>query len=447
MNPSLLIKTLVVAALSLALFVPVGMIQNLVAERQARRNEAVAGIAEGWGKQQTVAGPWIAIPYERHWTEAKQELIDGRQHETRLERHESRVVTLPALEVQWIVDAEVTEKMRGIYKARLYGARILARGLVEVPSRSRYEDATSRYRWGTPRLVLGVSDPGGIRAASDLVIGGKPATFSAGTLDPASRGGLLVPIEGTNPAQRETIGFSFTLELGGLENFSIAPLGADTSVAMSANWPHPSFQGRFLPSHHEITREGFSATWKVSRLAAQGAASGAQPDCGLPCNRMHEQVSVWLVEPAGLYQRLERASKYGFLFIGLSFAGCLLVELLRRLAIHPVQYLLVGLALAMFFLLLTALSEHIAFGEAYGIATAACVGLITVYLVRVLASTKLGLGFGAVLAGLYGLLYALLKAEDYSLLGGSILLFALLAAVMLGTRRVDWYRLTAKAPA
>jgi inner membrane protein len=447
MNLSLVVKTLVVAALSLALYITVLMIQNLVAERQARRNEAVAGIAEGWGRQQTVAGPWLAIPYERQWTEVRQEMIDGRQHETRVERQESRVLTLPAKEVRWTVDAEVSEKMRGIYKARLYGARILARGSLELPPRGRYEDATSRYRWGTPRLVVGVSDPGGIRAAGDLLIDGKAAAFSAGTLDPVTRGGLHVPIEGTNPAQRETLPFSFTLELGGLENFSIAPLGADTSVVMSANWPHPSFQGRFLPAHHEITREGFSAEWKVSRLAAQGAASSGPADCAFPCNRMHEQVSVWLVEPAGLYQRLERASKYGFLFIGLTFAGCLLIELLRRLAIHPVQYLLVGLALAMFFLLLTALSEHIAFGKAYAIATAACVALITVYLVRVLGSTKLGLAFGAALAGLYCLLYALLKAEDYSLLGGAILLFALLAAVMLATRSVDWYRLTAKAAA
>src|SRR5690242_13374095 len=173
MNLSLVVKTLVVAALSLALYIPVLMIQNLVAERQARRNEAVAGIAEGWGRQQTVAGPWLAIPYERQWTEVRQEMIDGRQHETRVERQESRVLTLPAKEVRWTVDAEVSEKMRGIYKARLYGARILARGSLELPPRGRYEDATSRYRWGTPRLVVGVSDPGGIRAAGDLLIDGK----------------------------------------------------------------------------------------------------------------------------------------------------------------------------------------------------------------------------------------------------------------------------------
>jgi inner membrane protein len=119
----------------------------------------------------------------------------------------------------------------------------------------------------------------------------------------------------------------------------------------------------------------------------------------------------------------------------------MLIELLRRLAIHPVQYTLVGLALAMFFLLLTALSEHLGFAAAYSAATAACVGVITVYLMRVLRNPALGLAFGAALAALYGILYALLKAEDYSLLGGSILLFGLLAGVMIATRRIDWYAL------
>jgi inner membrane protein len=160
---------------------------------------------------------------------------------------------------------------------------------------------------------------------------------------------------------------------------------------------------------------------------------------------MGEQIAVSLIEPVGLYQQLERASKYGFLFIFLTAAAFMLIELLRRLAIHPVQYTLVGLAIAMFFLLLTALSEHIDFAAAYAIATLACVAVITAYLVRVLRDAVLGLAFGAALASLYGMLYALLQAEDHALLGGSILLFILLAAVMLATRRVDWYGLSERA--
>jgi inner membrane protein len=153
---------------------------------------------------------------------------------------------------------------------------------------------------------------------------------------------------------------------------------------------------------------------------------------------------VSLVEPVGLYQQLERASKYGFLFIGLTFAAFLLFELLRRLAIHPIQYALVGLALAMFFLLLVALSEHLDFAAAYAAATAACVGVISTYLMKVLRSVLAGVAFGTGLAALYAMLYALLKAEDYSLLGGALLLFGILGVVMITTRGVDWYAITAR---
>jgi len=158
-----------------------------------------------------------------------------------------------------------------------------------------------------------------------------------------------------------------------------------------------------------------------------------------------QELGVSFVEPAGLYLRLERASKYGFLFIGLTFAAFLLFELFRRLPIHPVQYTLVGLALAMFFLLLTALSEHIAFALAYTVATLACVTLIGAYVGYVMRSATMGSAFGAALGALFGVLYMLLRAEDYALLAGSILLFVLLAALMLATRRVDWYELTRRA--
>ncbi|TAK85815.1 MAG: cell envelope integrity protein CreD [Betaproteobacteria bacterium] len=438
MNRALLLKTFVVAALALLLMVPVVMIQSLVAERQARANEAIAGIAEGWGKRQTVAGPYIALPYERRWTEVKRDTVDGKARETRTERMEWQVLRLPAAALDWTVDADIGEKARGIYRARLYTARLAATGSIAIPGRGGLEDGTSRYKWGTPRLVLGVSDALGIRAAPDLAVSNRKYPFSPGTADPNLSGGLHAPLDGLDLSRAQTLTFSLSLELGGSEAFALAPLGADTTVAMRADWPHPSFQGRYLPARHEIDASGFRASWKVSRFAASGA-EGA--NCAFPCSRLSQAIAVSFIEPVGLYQSLERASKYGFLFLGLTFAAFMLVELLRRLAIHPIQYTLVGLALAMFFLLLVALSEHIAFAAAYAVATAACVGVITIYLVRVLESAMLGLAFGAALAGLYGMLFALLKAEDYALLGGSVLLFALLAAVMVGTRHVGWYGL------
>jgi inner membrane protein len=443
MDRSVLIKIGLIGVLALVLLAPVAMIRDLITERQARRNEAVGGIALGWGQRQSLAGPYLAVPYERTWTEVAREVIDGTSKERRTERSETLVLRLPVDAVSWSIAAATSEKARGIYKARLYTARIRAQGRLTVPQRYGLPETTSRIKWGTPRLVLGIADSRGIRTVTPLALGEGKIDFLPGAGDSALAAGIHAPLDVLRPEQAHAVDFGFTLELAGSESFAIAPLARDTTVELRADWPHPSFQGVFLPASHDLAENGFTARWQVSRYAAQGAERLAACDRAKPCPSLGAQeLGVSFIEPVGIYQRLDRASKYGFLFIGLTFAAFLLFELLRRLPIHPVQYALVGLALAMFFLLLTALSEHFAFALAYAAATLACAGLVGAYLTRVLRSVTAGLGFGATLAALYAALYMLLQAEDYALLSGSILLFALLAGVMIATRRVDWYRLT-----
>ena len=442
MDRTTALKCAIVAALALALMVPVSMIRDLIAERQARRNEAVAGIALGWGQRQVIAGPYLYVPYERSWTEIAAETVDGKTRERRIERNESLVARLPAESVRWAVDVAASERARGIYKARLYAARIRVEGELRVPARFGIAEGKGSVKWGTPRLVLGVSDPRGLRSVSALSLDTASAEFLPGAGDAALPAGIHAPLEALAAGGAMTLAFGFSLELAGAESIAIAPLARDTAVAMRADWPHPSFQGVFLPARHEIAPDGFSAHWQVSRHAAQGAERLAACAPARPCPQLAAQaLEASFIEPAGLYQRLERASKYGFLFIGLTFAAFFLYEMLRRLPIHPVQYALVGLALAMFFLLLTALSEHLAFALAYAAATFACTGLVAAYVAHVLRSARAGLAFGAMLGALYGVLYMLLSAEDYALLAGSVLLFGLLAGVMIATRRVDWYQL------
>jgi inner membrane protein len=443
MNRPFALKLLVIGALALLLMVPVGMIRDLVAERQARSSEAIAGIAEGWGGRQVITAPYIAVPYERRWTETKQETVDGKLRETHLERSETVVLRFRAESVRWTVGTTVAEKARGIYKARLYDARIEAHGWIWLPERLGFAEGPGRYKWDTARLVVGVADPKGIRRVSRLELDAASRDFEPGSGDALVQAGLNLPLPEVRAGSAEprSIEFAFALELAGLESLAIAPLGSDTGVEMRGDWPHPSFQGQFLPASHAIDASGFTAQWKVSQFAAQGS-DRLLPTCARSCGYALQQLGVSFIEPAALYQRLERAAKYGFLFIGLTFAAFVLFELLRGVAIHPLQYALVGLALAMFFLLLTALSEHIAFAAAYAIATLACVGVITAYAVHMLRQTRLALAFGAALASLYAMLYSLLQAEDYALLGGALLLFALLAAVMIATRRVDWYAVT-----
>ncbi|MGH8673707.1 MAG: cell envelope integrity protein CreD, partial [Burkholderiales bacterium] len=397
--------------------------------------------------RQSVAGPFLSVPYERTWTETTQEIVDGKSKERRIERSESRVLRLPVESVHWSIEVATSEKARGIYKARLYSARIQVRGRIVVPERFGLGETTGKIHWGTPRFVLGVSDPRGIRSVALLSIGDERLDFLPGAGDAALTAGVHAALENLRADKPRTLDYAFSLELAGAEALALVPLARDNTVVMRADWPHPSFQGVFLPARHELSPEGFAAHWQVSRYAAQGGERLAACERAKPCAALTAQeIGVSFIEPVGVYHRLERASKYGFLFIGLTFAAFMLFELFRRLAIHPVQYTLVGLALAMFFLLLTALSEHIAFGLAYAAATLACVGLVASYVAYVLRSAVTGLAFGVALGSLYGVLYMLLRAEDYALLAGSILLFALLAALMIATRRVDWYQLTRRAP-
>jgi inner membrane protein len=223
------------------------------------------------------------------------------------------------------------------------------------------------------------------------------------------------------------------LKLTGTEALSIAPTAENNSVHLQSDWEHPSFQGRFLPRTRQVAHDGFSAQWEVSGLARN-------LDDTLK-KQGQEALSIAFMEPVNIYLQSERAVKYGSLFVVLTFAAFFLGEILRRRPMHILQYLLVGLALAVFFLLLIALSEHLPFLTSYLAAAAACIGLIALSLAGVFGAWRPAFAFGSGLAGLYAMIYVILQLEDQALLMGSLLLFAVLAAVMLGTRRFDWYGL------
>lgn len=444
MNREMLYKVIGMGVLALVLLVPVVMIRDLIAERQTRRNEAVGEIAAGWGRNQTLGGPVLVAQFRRTWQEVVHELDDGKPRERRTERTETGSVRLPVDAVDWNVQLATTEKARGIHKARLYTATVAASGRVTIPVDFGMTDRNSRYEWTGVRLVVGVGDARGVRSVQPLTFGDRRIAFAPGSSDAALARGVQAAIGGLDAARERTYDFGFALELAGSEAFAVQPMARATTVKLAANWAHPSFYGPYLPATQSIEADRFSALWRVSEFATQGGLAAAQcSDARKPCPQIAQEVfGVSLIEPVGVYQQLDRASKYGFLFIGLVFAAFFLFELLRQLAIHPIQYALVGLALALFFLLVTALSEHVAFGWAYLAGSIACVGLVTFYVIRVMRSPVIGSAFGAGLASLYGALYLMLNAEDYALLAGSILLFALLAGVMVGTRRVDWYRPT-----
>jgi inner membrane protein len=252
-------KPAVIAILALALFVPVNMIQGLVLERQARAHQAVANIAAGWGQRQTLAGPYLVVPYERTRVNIVQETVDGKPRERRTEHTESLLVRLPAEEVHWRIGAEVSEKAYGIYKARLYSAAAEARGRFVLPARFGLpaDTPTTRLKLGTPRLVLGVSDPHGIRSVSPIAVATAKHAFEPGPGDGALQGGVHVPLPALlsepRAGESRSFEFAFSLELAGSEALAVTPLGSNTAVVMRSDWPHPSFIGRFCRSSTRST--------------------------------------------------------------------------------------------------------------------------------------------------------------------------------------------------
>lgn len=448
MRLQLLVKTFGIGFLAILLLIPVFMIRELIHERRAYRDQVVSEIAQGWGARQTMSGPFVVVPYRKLWTEITLERVDGKMRESTSERSESGVIRLPVDTIDADIKLETTEKSRGIHSARLYAAKGEMTGRLTVPAQwgiddpdTRKEKGAARYEFGAAALVLGIDDPRGLRTMGPLAFADRELPFKPGGAQSGIDRAVHANLGALDVKTAKTYDLRFAFELAGAEAFAIAPLAKDTRIALQANWPHPSFYGAFLPASHEIGVSGFKASWRISEFAAQSATRLANCTEANRCMLAGEVLGIGLIEPVGLYQQLDRASKYGFLFIGLTFAAFFLFELLRRLAIHPIQYGLVGLALAMFFLLLTALSEHLGFAEAYLAASVACVGLIAFYLTRVLQHVALGLGFAGALAALFGALYMLLKAEDYALVAGAGLLFVLLAATMIATRRVDWYAL------
>jgi inner membrane protein len=300
-----------------------------------------------------------------------------------------------------------------------------------------------RRVWKDAYFVLGISDVRGIKAASPARVGSRSPAFVPGPFDKRIQSGLHAAL-GRYDALEKTPVFEVALELLGTDRLEVAPVGSQTRVRIQSTWRHPSFVGAYSPDRREIGAGGFSAGWRLSDLSTGGNAFWLESATAGRLFSSERLLGVALVQPVNPYSMSFRATEYGFLFVLLTFAAFALVELVWGVRLHAVQYALTGLALAVFFLLLISLSEHIRFGTAYVAAAGACVALLAFYLRHPLRSALRTAFFAALFCGLYGALYVLLGSEDHALLLGSLLVFGVLAAAMLLTRKLDWAALSGR---
>jgi inner membrane protein len=445
-------KLFLTIVVGLVLSIPLFSVYLLAYDRQSQQQEATRSITEGWGGPQAMAGPVLVIPYRATATET---VVEGGQSVTR-SRDVTRELTLAPEAIEMATDLAPTVRKRSIYEAVVYDANVKGRARFAFPpdlARTGVDPATMDL--SRAELRFGLSDPRGLGANPRVAAGGRPLRLQPGGGSSGGRGFFAWIDASSLAAAPITVDFAY--DFRGNASLSLAPQAGDTRWTVRSSWPSPSFGGDFLPGDRHVRDAGFDASYQVGNLAL-GRSLVTTGDAG--ASNIVERVptptadyatatpagggdavqvaSISLIQPVDLYSQVNRAVKYGFLFIGFTFLALLMFDVIGGVRVSAVEYLLMGAALILFFVLLLAFAEVIGFTPAYILASAAIAGLNTAYSAAVLGSWRRAAFIGGLLIGLYAVLYILLSLEAFSLLIGSLLLFAALAGVMYATRRIDW---------
>jgi inner membrane protein len=425
-----LIRILLIGFLILLLQIPIAMIRGAINEREHRRLEATNEVTAKWGEKQSFKGPVIVIPYTKRWSEA---YIDGK-HQIRTKIQYAHFLP-EQLHIAGRIDSDV--RYRGIFKIPVYRMSLTMKGQFKRPDFSEWGIASKDIFWDRAHLSIRISDARAITKQVLLSWNGKELDFLPGSGESTeNRPGIHTPLKAR--LEGRTFDFSLPLELNGSVGVFFVPFGRETKVVLESDWPDPSFQGGWLPTQRSINNDGFQATWSIpflSRNYPQQWTSESETEEMISLS----QFGVNLVSPIDHYRMAHRSIKYAALFLVLTFVMLWLFEIRNNMRIHPLQYLLLGAGMCLFYLLELSISEHIGFLASYMIASAAIVGLAFSYSITVLQSAKQATIVGTVFVLLYAYLYVLLRNQDYALLLGSIGLFLIVATIMYLTRKVNWY--------
>ena len=429
---SLTVRALLIGILALLMLIPLLFVGDIVDERASRYREVLGDVARTWGGEQTLAGPVLIVPFtEASVVEENVVDADGTTRAVRRTVRARRTARfLPtSLDIDVALADEVRE--RSLFRALVYGADVVLEAGFDPVSVEPLSDALEAVHWEDAWVAVGLSDTRAIVDVSRLEWNGEGVSPSPGSRIDELPAGFHAPVPDASAGRPFTLGM--TMSAKGSGAFRFAPLGETTAVTMRSGWPHPSFRGDALPSSRTISDAGFTARWEVPHLARdypQAWRSDA------PRNLFELTAGVSLYETVSLYSQVTRAVKYGLLFVGLTFLTLLIFEIALARPLHTVQYALVGVALAVFFLVLLALSEHLGFTLAYASAAGLTVLMIASYTAAVLRSATRGIGILALLSALYAILYSLLRLEDYALLMGTALLVVVIGVLMLVTRNL-----------
>lgn len=425
-------KIVTLGGAMLLLLIPLTMIRQIIVERSDYRSEVEDAIRQSTSGPQKVVGPLIAVPVTELYTE-----LEG---DKQIQRKRSYIHF-------WLPESLVVEgnqnveaRKIGIYEGQVWHNDLSVKAEFNAERLSDLNHPNVSV--GKPFIVVGVGDARGIGVVKASQINGTSLAVEPGTGLDGRAQGIHIPLPDAGWAEKN-LSVVLSLNLSGTGDFSVVPVGRNSEMTVTSNWPHPNFLGDFLPAKREISESGFKAQWQSSWFANNlGERFGDEKIGwqGMPA------FSVAVATPADQYQLTDRATKYAILLITLTFMSFFVLESMTSLRLHPMQYLLVGLSLVMFYLLLLALSEHVGFTAAW--ITASLVGALMngVYLQAILQGWRNSLFFTAALLGLDGVMWVLLRSQDSALLLGTGVLLLALCGVMFLTRHLDWHRLAQPKP-
>ena len=419
-----LIKGIITGCLILLMLIPTMFITSLVNEREQRQQEVVKDVSSKWASAQTVSGPYLFIPYL-----LKSKDSDGKEKLTRAD-----MIFLPEdLDVTGTILPE--QRLRSIYKVLLYKSQITGKGnfICSLPK----DIDPSSLILSEAKICLGITDFKGIENKIDIQVNGNSYALTPGLpADLVDSVGLSAPVNLTKEDMGKPISFNLAMQLKGSGRLHFLPLAGNSQFTVKSSWPDPSFDGNTLPGEREISDRGFTAKWVFNKANLPYTTTLRNEKI----NKYVTNFGISMLQPADQYAKTTRSVKYAILIIGLSFALFFIIELMQKNPLHPVQYILVGLALVIFYSLLLSISEFLLFDQAYLIAAAATVSLLTLYAKAHFKSWGPAGIFALVIGGLYGFIFILIRLEDTALLVGSIGLFIVLALVMYASRKINWYQ-------
>ena len=447
-------KLLLVGIVAFVLMAPLLMVYALVNDRESQSHTAQAGITAGWGRAQVVSGPILVVPFIEMTTETA--TVDGEARTRTVETRRELFLSPTSHRTS----ARLTPQRRAysIYSTVIYQAALAGSARFELPEDlERFGVERAQLQLDQAELRFGVSDPRGLQTDAEATAGGRPVDLQPGKGLASSSGNGFY---GFLAWDGEPVTVEYTYGLRGSRSLALVPRGGNTQWEVTSPWPHPSFGGSFLPNSKSVSAKGFTARYGVPNLAlGQALVTIGDPGAPVvqdPVNGVHSvpapaantgtgshTASIGLIEPVDLYSQVDRSVKYGFLFIGFTFLAFLMFDVVGGARVATAEYLLTGAGLVLFFVLLLAFAEVIGFTWAYLVASAAIIGLLTAYSAAVLGTRRRAAFIGALLVGLYALIYVLLSLEALSLVIGSVLLFLALAGLLYGTRNVEWSKVGA----